>query len=198
MDAAWGRSRETLRPGLALPVLGYVATGVAAVLSAILVGHPGPQHSLADRWGGGEIVIVSAWAFYKLASQRIILGGEAMEIVSWGLIWTIRRDEVESAVITSEVLSTSVVLADGSVIRPTMFLLSPTGMAYARGGLFPNAGSRQAIAARITDWSREARGGTPAVTSPQRWRVRLNLALWLAGSLAVAIEAISLTAANIW
>lgn len=192
------QSRETLRPGVVLPALGYVVAAMGVVLSTVLVVHPGPQHSLAARWGGGELVVVWTWALYKLASTRIILGGDSLEIVSWGLIRTIPRGEVESAVVTSEAFSVSIVLADGSVIRPVMFLLSPAGVSYARAGLFPNAGSRQAIAARITEWSREADGGTPAAAPARRWRVRLNLMVLTAASLVVAAEAISLTAANIW
>jgi len=158
-DLARRQSRQTLRPGIALPVLGYGGAVVAALLSTVLITHPGPQHSLVDRWGGGALVVVWAWAIYKLGSNRIILDEDSLKIVSWGLIRTIPRGEVESAVVTSEAFSVSIVLADGSVIRPAMFLLSPGGMSYARAGLFPNAGSRQAIAARITEWSREARGG---------------------------------------
>jgi hypothetical protein len=196
-DLARRRSRETLRPGVALPVLGYGGAVVIALLSTVLIIHPGPQHSRAARWGGGELVVVWAWALYKLGSNRIILDEDSLEVVSWGLIRTVPRGEVESAVVTSEAFSLSIVLADGWVIRPAMFLLSPAGMSYARAGLFPNAGSRQAIAARITEWSREARGGAPAA-SARRWRVRLNLAILAAASLVVAAEAISLTAANIW
>ena len=105
-----------------------------AVLSTILVIHPGPQHSLAARWGGGELVVIWAWAIYKLGSNRIILYEDSLEIVSWGLIRTIPRGEVESAVVTSEAFSVSIVLAGGSVIRPMMFLLSPVGVSYAGPG----------------------------------------------------------------
>jgi hypothetical protein len=188
-----------LRPGVALPVIGYLVAIVATVLSFVAVTFPGPHnHALFDRWLGGQVLVTGAWAFYKLASNRIVLGEGAMRIVSWGRIWTVRRGEVEEVLLTDEALSLSIILADGLVIRPFMFMASPLGVGYFQAGLFRNSMSREAIAARITEWNAQVPGASPVPAPGRRWRVRLNLRLLLIASAVVAAEAISLTAANIW
>lgn len=189
----------TLRPGLAMPVTGYLGAVIMTVLSFVAVTFPGPHnHSLPARWLGGQVAITFAWGLYKLGSNRIVLGQDAMRIVSWGRTWTVRRGEVKSVVLASEAFSLSIALADGSVIRPFMFMASPFGTVYLRGGLFRNSMSRETIAARITEWNARPPRPSPVPAPGRRWRVRLNLALLLVASAIVAAEAISLTAANMW
>jgi len=196
--AARQQSRETLLPGIALPVIGYLGSAVAGVLAIILVIHPGPEHSLAARWGGGQLVILGIWALYKLASNRIILGEDVMRIVSWGRIWTVCRGEVESVLLTDEIFSLSIILTDGTIIRPGMFVASPLGIGYFRAGLFRNAMSRETIAARITEWNEQAHGVSRGEKPGRRWSVRLDLPFLLIASAVIAAEAIALTEANVW
>lgn len=182
-----------------MPVIGYLGAVIMTVLSFVAVTFPGPHnHSLLARWLGGQVVITLAWALYKLGSNRIALGEEAMRIVSWGRIWTVRRGEVESVVLADEAFSLSIILTDGLVIRPFMFMASPLGVGYLRAGLFRNSMSRETIAAWITEWNDQVPGVPPVQGSGRRWRVRLNLRLLLIASAVVAAEAIFLTAANLW
>jgi hypothetical protein len=70
--AARRQSRATLLPGIALPVIGYVCSLTVTVLALVAVTFPGPHnHSLHDRWPGGQVLVVGAWALYKLTSNRI-------------------------------------------------------------------------------------------------------------------------------
>jgi hypothetical protein len=105
-----------LRPGLALPLLGYVGA-VGAFVAAVIVtvvAHAGGSRALmppADDWGAlsdrliaGEVSALFAWGFYKLGSQKIILARDAMRILIWGAVWTVGRDEVER-VLLAPVLS---------------------------------------------------------------------------------------------
>lgn len=196
--AAQGES-ATLRPGVSMPLVAYLGSLTITVLAMVAVTFPGPHnHSLYDRWLGGQVLVVGAWTLYKLASNRIILGEDAMQIVSWGRIWTVCRGEVKSVQLTNEAFSLSIILRDGLVIRPVMFMASPSGVVYFRVSLFRNAMSRETIAARITEWNEQAHG-VPAGEKPARpWRVRLNLPLLLIASAIIAAEAIILTAANVW
>ncbi|HEX3957838.1 MAG TPA: hypothetical protein VHZ03_14565 [Trebonia sp.] len=68
-----------------------------------------------------------------------------MRVVSWGRTWTVGRGEVRSVLLADEAFSLSVMLADGSVIRPIMFMASPLGVGYFRAGLFRNSMSRETI-----------------------------------------------------
>jgi hypothetical protein len=198
-DTARHGGLTTLRPGFAMPVLGYLVAVIATVLAFVAVTFPGPHnHSLPARWLGGQVAITFAWGLYKLGSNRIVLGQDAMRIVSWGRTWTVRRGEVKSVLLASEAFSLSIILADGSVIRPFMFMASPSGVAYLRGGLFRNSMSRETIAARITEWNARLPRASPVPAPGRRWHVRLNLALLLIASAAVAAQAIALTLANIW
>jgi hypothetical protein len=193
------RGTVTLRPGVALPVSGYLGAVIAAVLSFVAVTFPGPHnHDLLDRWVGGQVAITFAWGLYKGGSNRIVLGEKAMRVVSWGRTWTVGRGEVRSVLLADEAFSLSVMLADGSVIRPFMFMASPLGVGYFRAGLFRNSMSRETIAARITEWNGQVPGVPPVRAAGRRWRFRLSLRLLLAASAVVAAEAISLTAAGIW
>src|SRR5229473_2640557 len=84
-----------LRPGIALPVFGYLgavgaliaATVVAAVAHAGGARAPMPPAgdwaALGDRLFAGEVCAVFAWFFYKLGSQRVVLGASSMRIVPW-------------------------------------------------------------------------------------------------------------------
>ena len=63
-----------LRPGVVIPVMGYLASAGFAVTAVIVIALPGPHnHSLDARWLGGQVAMVFAWAFYKFGSQRIVL-----------------------------------------------------------------------------------------------------------------------------
>ena len=188
----------TLRPGFVLPASGYVVAITATVLSFVAVTFPGPHnHTLFARWLGGQVLVTGAWAVYKLASNRLVLGEQDMRIVSWGRIWTVCRGEVEEVLLTDEAFSVTISLTDGTVIRPFMFMASPLGVGYFRAGLFRNSMSRESIAARITEWN-EVPGVPPACPPGRRWQVRLNLRLLLIASAVAAAEAISLAAASIW
>lgn len=193
------QSRVTLLPGIALPVIGYLGSLSVTVLAVVAVTFPGPHnHSLYDRWLGGQVLVVGAWALYKLASNRITLGEDAMMIVSWGRIWIVCRGEVESVLLSDEMFSLSIILTDGTMIRPFMFMASPPGIGYFRAGLFRNAASRKTIAARITEWNEQARGVLRGEKPGRRRRVRLDLPFLLIASTVIAAEAIALTAANVW
>jgi len=113
-----------------------------------------------------------------------------------GDLQTVWRGEVRSVLLADEAFSLSIILADGSVIEPFMFMASPLGVGYFQLGLFRNSMSRETIAARITEWNDQV-PGAPPVRAPGR-RLRLSLRLLLIASAVVAAEAISLTAANIW
>jgi hypothetical protein len=193
------RGAQTLRPGIAMPAGGCLGAVIMAVLSFVAVTFPGPHnHSLFDRWLGGQVAITFAWGLYKLGSNRMVLGEKVMQIVSWGRIWTVSRGEVRSVVLADEAFSLTIILTDGSEIRPAMFVASPLGVGYFQAGLFRNSMSREAIAARITEWNARTPGTSPSAAPGRRWRVRLNLGLLLIASAIIAAEAISLTAANIW
>ena len=189
----------TLRPGIALPVIGYLGSVIMTVLAFVAVTFPGPHnHSLFARWLGGQVLITVAWGLYKLGSNRIALGEKAMQIVSWGRICTVRRGEVKEVLLADEAFSLTIFLTDGLVIQPFMFMASRLGVGYFRAGLFRNSMSRETIAARITEWNAQVPGVPPVQAPDRRWRVRLNLRLLLIASLVVVAEAISLSAANIW
>jgi hypothetical protein len=187
-----------LRPGVALPGIGYAGCAIVSVLAVIVVVHPGTQHSLAARWEGGQILVIGAWALYKLASNRIILHEDTMSIVGWGRIWTVSRGEVKSVLLTSEVFSLSIVLRNGTVIRPMMFLASPLGVGYFRAGMFRNAMSREDIAPQILEWNDQAGAKSSDEEPRERWHARLDLPFLLTASAVIAAEAIALTAANVW
>jgi hypothetical protein len=92
-----------LRPGVALPIIGYAGAYAATVAAVILalVAHAGRSRvgmappsrwsDLGDRLIAGEVTAVFAWGFYKLGSQRIILNDDAMRIITWCLTWTVGR-----------------------------------------------------------------------------------------------------------
>jgi hypothetical protein len=188
----------TLRPGIVLPVIGSLGSVVMAALSFVAVTFPGPHnHSLFARWLGGQVLAVAAWALYKLASNRIVLGEESMRIVSWGQTWTVRRGGVAQVELTDEAFSLAITLTDGLVITPFMFVASPAGVGYFRAGLFRNSMSRETIAARITEWNAQFPGARLG-QAPGTRQLRLNLPLLLIASAVVAAMAISLTAANLW
>jgi hypothetical protein len=199
-----------LRPGVAVPVLGYtgaVACAAGAVVLAIVAhaglgGMPprGDWRAIGDRLLAGEVLAVVAWGMYKLGSMRIVLGASAMRIVTWGVSWTVLRDEVSDVKLRPSQLVTS--LADGSSISPSMFWSSPFGVIYFKTGLFRNSMSREAIREKILQW-REEPVEVPEVKAKQwgrvpasrrRWRVRANLPLLFALVALIAAEAAAVTA----
>jgi hypothetical protein len=179
----------TLRPGVLLPGLGYLVSLGIAVGAVIVVVHPGPEHTLAARWGGGQILMTGAWILYKIGSHRIVLTPEVMRVVGFVLTWNVRRGGVQE-VRSQAPYGIVIVLTDGSLIEPLMSL--------GRGGIGPslNAMSRQ----KIMGWN----AATPSDfvesdAGPLAWRqIRLNLLVLLGLSTVVAAEAITLTLANVW
>ena len=162
-----------------------------AVLAAIAVAHPGPEHSLAARWVGGQVLMTCAWLLYKFGSQRIVLAPDTMRVISFFQIWNVRRGGVAETDLNDDMYSLVIALTDGSTINPLMFLLL-----RGRVGLIL---SRRTISDRILEWSADALPDPPSVPGPLAWRqIRLNILLLLALSVVVGVEAIALTAANIW
>jgi hypothetical protein len=186
------RRDVTLRPGVIIPVIGYLGSLVAVVLAAIAVAHPGPDHSLAARWIGGQVLTTGAWLFYKFGSQRIVLAPDTMRVISFFQIGEVRRGAVLETDLNDDLFALVIALTDGSTIEPLMFLLQ------GRAGLTPNAMSRRTISDQIMEWSAGALPDTAGSAGPLAWRqVRLNMLPLLASSALVAIEALALTAANI-
>jgi hypothetical protein len=198
-----------LRPGLALPVLGYLGAAASTVVALIFAyaaysggEHAGPPpagdwHALPARLLVGLVGALFAWFFYKLGSQRVVLGTDTMRIVSWGLVWTIRRDEIAKVTLTPA--SMIIILTDGKRIRPSMFWSSGTGMIAVRAGRFANFSSRTTIAEAIRAWRRmpAATGpaaGQPAAAAGTRWRTRLTLLPLVTLAIVVAAEAVLVTA----
>ena len=187
------RRDVALRPGTAIPVSGYLGSLTLVVLAAILVAHPGPEHSLVARWVGGQTLATGAWVFYKFGSQRIALGPDVMRVISIFQIWNVRRGGVQETDLGDDLYALVIALTDGSTIEPLMFLIR------GRAGLTPNAMSRRTISDRIMEWSAGALTDTAGDPGPLAWRqIRLNLPPLVALSALVAVEAIALTAANIW
>lgn len=208
-DGSGGRGPVVLRPGVALPLLGYVgavACFAGAVVLAI-VAHAGAAmpprgdwSAIGDRLLASEIVAVVAWGMYKLGSQRVSLGPSAMRVVTWGVSWTVGRDEVKDVVLLPSALE--IRLTDGSSIRPSMFWSSGPGIIYFQAGLFRNAMSRETVRQKILQW-REVPGDVPVTAarrwgrvpaSRRRWQVRANLPLLFALVAFIAAEAAAVTA----
>lgn len=193
---------STLRPGVAIPVVGYLGSLAMAISAVVVVATPGAHnHSVDARWFGGQIIILISWALYKLGSNRIILDGDVMRVLSWGLTWTVRRGEVRSVELSRGPRSLSILLTDGSALEPVMFMTSPFSPINP-GGSSSNIMSRRDIRDRIIEWNAEklVEEEIPSSSSlpERRWRIRYNLTLLLALSVLVAVEAIALTLANIW
>lgn len=188
------RQGIVLRPGIALPALGYAGSLIVVVLAMIAVVHPGPpNHSLGARWVGGQILVTGVWLLYKFASQRIILTSDAMRVVSFFQIWNVRRGGVQETDPEDRSFALVIALTDGSTIDPLMFWTN------GRAPFTRNAMSRQTISDRIKAWNADALPDTASEVGPLAWRqIRLNLSILLALSAIVAVEAITLTAAGIW
>lgn len=199
--------RHMFRPGIALPILGYLAA-IAALAGAVvlaLITHPGGNTApmppagdwaaLPGRLSGGGVCAIFSWAFYKLGSQRLILGEKTLQILTWGLCWAVSRDEIERVVLTPA--SLTIFLSDGTRIRPSMFWSSGPGMLYLQFGWFANFSSRKTIQERITAWRRTSDWddvGEPKIAPQRRWQLRFNLPL-LAGLIGmIAAEAVLVTA----
>jgi len=183
-----------LRPGIVIPVMGYLGSLGAAVGAVIVVAHPGPHnHSLDARWVGGQVLVTGAWLFYKFGSQRIVLSPDVMRVVSFIQVWNVRRGEVQETDLEDGLYALVIALTDGSTIDPFMFTI------WGKAGLTRNAMSRKAISERITEWNAGALPDIASNGGPLAWRqIRLNLMLLLGPSAVVAVGAIALTAANIW
>jgi hypothetical protein len=154
----------------------------------------GDWSALAVRFNA-EIIVLGSWAIYKAASNKIILSGEVMQIVTWGLIWTVRRAEVARVALLQA--SLTIFLTDGSKIRPSTFWASGPGILYLRLGWFQNFCSRQDIRDRIMQWRQEPAALSSINTAPsaRRWRVRPNATLLATLLLGIAVEAVILTVA---
>lgn len=174
----WGPvRREVLRPGVALPLMGYLAasmTGVAMVIFVIVapvVFQKGHAQLTKNDWGDfsmrvatGEIWAACTWLFYKLASNKIILRAGNADILTWGIRWRIGRDEVADVTLGASVLT--IELTDGCKIRPSMFWRNLPGVIYFHLGLFKNAMSAQDVQRKILKWR------TPSPCTSQTSRAR--------------------------
>lgn len=193
-----------------LPLLGFsgAAASFAGAVVLAVIAHAGKHapmppaedwRAIGDRLLAGEIMAVTAWGFYKLGSNRIVLRATSMEIVTWGLRWFVDRAEVADVV--QFPASLTIILTDGSRIRPSMFWSSGPGMIYFQLGLFRNAMSRETIRHRILAWRQDPAGqarsrprGIRVRLRCRRWRVRADLWLLLGLAAAIAIEAAAVTA----
>src|SRR5258708_40273803 len=93
------RGTVTLRPGVALPVSGYLGAVIAAVLSFVAVTFPGPHnHDLLARWGGGQVAITFSWGLYKGGANRLMLRGTGRRGGGPGRTWAARRGGGRSVV----------------------------------------------------------------------------------------------------
>jgi hypothetical protein len=195
------------RPGVAIPLLGFlfaIACIVAAVILAT-VAHagrhapmppPGDWRAIGDRLLAGEVLVFGAWFMYKVGSQRIVLRAASMEIITWGLRWVVGRREVADVVLLPA--SLTVRLTDGSTIRPSMFWSSGPGMLYLQLGLFRNSMSRETIREKILEWREKPVPASPGsgleALTHRHWQVRANLWLLLGLAAAIAIEEAAVTA----
>ncbi len=199
---------RVLRPGVLIPVVcwaGMVGSSVAAVVLAVVApeggGHRFPAagnwNALPSRLIPGLIFACLVWLFYKLASNRLILGNEYMSIVSVITCWKVARDEIIDVRIMPS--SLAIILEDGCLVRPVMFWTTPAGAIYTSAGLFKNAMSRSAIRDQILSWRRQPAGPAASSSSRRRpcrrhWRLRLNLGLLALIVGVVAAEAVLVTA----
>lgn len=210
-----GSDERVLRPGVMIPLVGYLAGVVFTVLAVFFTviapewapPHRMPPHghwaSLGVRFFAGEMGMLFVWFFFKIGSNRIILGGESMRIVTWGLCWTVRRDEMVEVVQKPSALV--FVLSDGCQIRPSTFWSTPTGTIYTSMGWFKNAMSRQVIREAVMEWRRGI-PGNPAAGGGRRgrrrrvwpcrrhWRVRGNWLLLAGLTGMTAVVAVLATA----
>lgn len=159
---------------------------------------PGDWRAIGDRLIAGEVTVAFAWGLYKLGSQRIILTVTTMQIVTWGLSWTLERGEVTGVMLSPSALE--IKLIDGEIIRPSMFWSSPFGVIYFQAGVFRNAMSRDTVRDVISQWREEPRElgegqrGAPDSVRRRRWRVRSDLPLLLGSAAVIAAEAAAVTA----
>ena len=127
-----------------------------------------------------------------MGSQRIILSADVMRVVSFFQIWNVRRGGVQETDLEDDQYALVIALVDGSVITPFMFML------HGRAALTRNTLSRTTISQRIIEWNADA-PDIEGDAGPLAWRqIRLNLPLLIATSALAAVEAITLTLANIW
>ena len=182
-----------LRPGIVLPAIGYLASLGFAITLVVVVASPGaPNHTLLNRWVGGQVLALAVWGFYKMGSQRIILSADVMRVVSFFQIWNVRRGGVQETDLEDDQYALVIALVDGSVITPFMFML------HGRAALTRNTLSRTTISQRIIEWNADA-PDIEGDAGPLAWRqIRLNLPLLISTSALAAVEAITLTLANIW
>jgi hypothetical protein len=188
-----------LRPGIALPIFGCTAGSLATIAAVILaaIAHGGGKgagmppagdwSAVVNRLAAGEICVVFGCGFFALGSQRIILADNAMRIVSFALTWTVGRNEVADVAVSRE--ATTIILVDGSMIEPMMF------MSLGRG-----ASSGGPAARKILQWRHPYDPGTidqgivGSLAQRRISRPRAGL-LSLAGLvLLVAAEAVIVTA----
>jgi hypothetical protein len=208
-DVRENSGKVVLRPGIAMPVMGY-ACAVGALIAGVIFAYyahkggdkapmppAGDWSALGDRLIAGCVLAVACWAFYKAGSQRVVLDQHEMRIFTWGAVWTLPRDAVSRVLLTASALT--IVLADGTRVRPSTFWSSPTGVLAVRAGLFGNFASRQVIAKRITEWrssrpGREKTAQPPEVNPDRYWRTRLNIPVLVVLLALVVAEAVIATA----
>ena len=85
----------------------------------------GDWSALTGRLAAGEVFALFSWGFYKLGSQKLILRDKSLCILTWGLRWTLARDEIQYVVTTPA--SLTIFLVDGTRVRPSMFWSSGPG-----------------------------------------------------------------------
>lgn len=183
-----------LRPGIALPTIGYLASLACVIAMVVLVVNPSAaNHNLLNRWFGGQVFSLAAWAFYKLGSQRIVLSADVMHVVGFVQVWNVRRGGIQETDLEDPLYALVIALVDGSVIAPFMFMIK------GRAGLTRNTLSRSTISERMIEWNADALPDIAGDTRPlARRQIRLNLPLLLGLSVLNAAGAITLTMANIW
>lgn len=206
---------EVLRPGIALPLMGYLWTCMAAVAMVIFVivdpvitqtGHPPLTKNDWDdfpmRVFAGETWAAITWLFYKLASNKIILRAGNADILTWGIRWRIGRDEVADVTLGASALT--IELTDGCKIRPSMFWRNPSGVIFFHLGLFKNAMSAQDIQRKILNWrapspcpSQASRVRSQAGAGRRYWPCRRHWTLRVNGWMLVILTVIVLLESTI-
>lgn len=194
----------TLRPGIVLPGVCYLAAlgSITAGAIVVYVAHsggsraplppPGDWSDLGNRLIAGSVLGFAAWFFYQLGSQRIILSESDMEIVDWFMQWSVPRNGVKEVLLSPR--SLTIRLSNGVAIVPLMFRTLPVGAALVSMGRFENFSSRKAVVKRINEWysvstDRMQSGGDVPIEP----RMRINFTLLIILVAVMAVEAFVVT-----
>jgi hypothetical protein len=188
------------RPIIVLLVICYPAVFgfTAAALFAAADAHAGGSYApmpprgdwaaVGERLFAGEILVVAVWIFYKVASQRVILGPSALRIVTFWVTWTVDRNEIVDVLPEEWIIR----LTDGSSIQPlSRWSLGPRG--HYAGALIMR---REILRWR---WTPQELALTPSADvhrqpPRRRWQVRGDWRLLLVLAALIAAEAAAVTA----